>query len=81
MTRIINPVLVLALVSAGFVVQGANRIYNVLRFLAAQQTGEMVSELVQRGSHSFVWAAVFAVLAVIAGYARRLRRRPSVVPA
>ena len=81
MTRIINPVIVLALVSAAFVVQGANRVHNAMQFLAAQETGEMVSDLVQRGSHSFVWAAVFAVLAGIAGYTVRLRRQASVVVA
>ncbi len=78
MTRIISPALVLALVSAGFALQGANRIYNALRFLAADETGEMVSDLVQRGAHSLIWAALFAVLAVIAAYVRRLRSRPSV---
>ena len=71
-------VVVLALASAAFLVQGANRIYRALRFLAAGSTGELTRDLVEKGSHSFIRAAVFAVLAVLggllAGYLRRRRR-------
>ena len=69
-----NPVPLLAVASAVFLVQGANRIYNALQFLAAGSTDESTSNLIERGSHSVIWAAVFAGLAVLAGYVRSRRR-------
>ena len=79
MRRSRTPFLVvaaLALASAAFLVQGANRIYRALQLLAAGSTGDMASDLVEKGSHSLIGAAVFATLAVLAGLlAANVRRR------